>query len=417
VIEAVARGSKKVFLLQQVVPSYRVPVFRRLAETAGIDLTVFYSRPTRAMREENLRNATDLSSFRSVQLWLLEIGGHAWQPGILHHVVRGRPDLVIMGQAGHIDRLAALLLCKLLGIRVLWFLGGVPYTDPVRIREFVERGRLNRWFGRANPREWLVRKADGLIVYSAHAKRFYQTRGFDPERIWVAPNSPDTEALEAYGREWARQPDLLAAERRRLSPEGTPLLFQLGRLNRARSVDTLLRALARVRDEGLDCALVVVGDGSERRALEDLAGSLGLRHVHFDGAIYDERELARYFLLCDLFVAPGGASMAIKMAMTFGKPVITAEFGLEVHDIVDGVNGFLFPMDDDGALAARIRQVLGSAEQRSAMSLGALHTIRDRVNVGRMIQGFLLAIHERTDGGAGTGSSAPGLQSARSSRH
>ena len=91
----------------------------------------------------------------------------------------------------------ALLLGKLFGIRVLWFLGGVPYIEPDKIRRDVERGRLNRWFGRANPRDWLARRADGLIVYSTHARRFYESRGFEPGRIWVAPNSPDTEALEA----------------------------------------------------------------------------------------------------------------------------------------------------------------------------------------------------------------------------
>ena len=84
---AVKEATQKVFLLQEIVPSYRVPVFRRLAATPGIDLTVFYSRPTRAMAEENLKNAMDLSGFRAVQLRLFEIGSHAWQPGILGQLI------------------------------------------------------------------------------------------------------------------------------------------------------------------------------------------------------------------------------------------------------------------------------------------------------------------------------------------
>ena len=188
------------------MPSYRVPVFRRLAALPGIDLTVFYSRPTHEMQEENLKNAADLSGIRAVPLSLLEMGRNAWQLGIIYHLIRSRPDVLIAGQAGRCDRLLALLLGKLLGVRVLWYLGGLPYADPVKIRNYVERDRLNRWFGRANPRDWLVRQADGLIVYSAHAKAFYESRGYDPRRIWVAPNSPDTDALEAYGREWAQQP-------------------------------------------------------------------------------------------------------------------------------------------------------------------------------------------------------------------
>ena len=45
----------------------------------------------------------------------------------------------------------------------------------------------------------------------------------------------------------------------------------------------------------------------------------------------------KYYLLSDIFVTPGVASMALKMAMTLGKPVITVDYGLEVHDIEDGV--------------------------------------------------------------------------------
>lgn len=393
---------KTVFLVQDIVPSYRVPVFRRLAALPGIDLTVFYSRPTREMQEEGLQNAVELTGFRAVQLRLLELGRRAWQPGVLGRVLLGRPDVLIAGQAGRLDLVLAFLLGQLLGVRVLWFRGGVPYTNAEQIREYANRGRLRRWLGRADPRDWLVRKADGVIVYSAHASRFYASQGFDPRRIWVAPNSPDTEALEAYGREWVQRADTLAAERRRLSPAGEPILFLLGRLNPARKVDTLLRALARVRSTGLACSLVIVGDGSERAALEALAASLGLPGVHFEGPIYDERELARYFLLCDLFVTPGVASMAIKMAMVFGKPVITVDFGLEVHDIVDGVNGFVFPMGDDAALADRIRQLLGSVELRRTMGDEARRTVRERVNVSRMIRAFERAIDDEPDTDATT---------------
>lgn len=382
---------KKVWLLQEIVPSYRVPVFRRLAAVPGIDLTVFYSRPTREMAAENLRNAGDLSGFRSVRLALVELGAAAWQPGILGRLLAGRPDVLIAGECGRLDRLLALLLCRLLGIRVLWFLGGVPYADPARVRAYATRGRLHRWFGRANPRDWLVRRADGLVVYSDHARGFYASQGFDPARIWVAPNSPDTEALEAYGEAWAAEPGRLDAERRRLSPRGLPLLFLLGRLNGARRVPTLLKALARLRDQGLECALVIVGDGGERPALEAEVARLGL-DVTFEGAVYDERELARYFLACDLFVTPGVASLAIKMAMALGRPVVTVDHGLEVHDIVDGVNGYIFPMDDDALLADRIRAVLGTPGRLAEMGREARRTIRERVNISNMINGFRAAI-------------------------
>lgn len=383
-----------VFILQDIVPSYRVPAFRKLAAQPGIDLTVFYSRPGRASSGENLQNSAQLEGFRAVELPLVEIGGSTWQPHIIVRLLRERPDVLIAGQGGRVDVLLALLLTRLLGIRFLWFLGGVHSRDPEQIRAQMSRGRLNRWFGRANPRELIARRADGLIVYSEHARSFYAGRGFDPRCIWVAPNSPDTEALELAARDWKAQPAMLAAERRRLAPADKPLLFLLGRLNAGRKVDTLLRALARLRATGIEAALVIVGDGAERPSLERMARDLGLTDVRFEGAIYDERELTRYFLLCDVFVS-GLASLAVKMAMALGRPVVTGDYGLEVHDIEDGVNGYLVPLDDDAKLASRLGELIASPARRSAMGAAGARTIRERVNIARMIDAFRRAIDNR----------------------
>jgi hypothetical protein len=54
-------------------------------------------------------------------------------------------------------------------------------------------------------------------------------------------------------------------------------------------------------------------------------------------------------------------------------------------------------MDDDAALADRIRELLGSAERRGAMGREALRTIRERVNMNRMIMGFQRAIDDVAD--------------------
>lgn len=370
-----------------------MPAFHRLAQLDGVDLTVFYSRPSKAMIRENLKNSGEISGFRNIKIGLWELGPYVYQLGILWHVLIGRPDVMIAGQSERLDSLLLLLLCKMLGIRMLWFRGGVPYIDEVTIREYANRGRMNRWFGRCNPKRLLSLKADGVIAYSEHAKRYYtMMKGFPDEKVWVAPNSPDTDALNGYREEWLQRREELAADRRRFSPRGEKILFILGRLNKARKVDVLLRALQRLHAQGLDMSLVIVGDGSEREHLESMAVNLGLDNVFFEGAIYDERELSKYFIVADVFVTPGVSSLAIKMAMAFGKPVVTVDYGLEVHDVQEGVNGFIFPMDNDEALAAKIQPLLQSEELIRRVGENGITTIRDRINVGRMVEGFRRAI-------------------------
>ncbi len=382
----------RVFILQEIIPNYRVPVFRRLAQLAGMELTVFYSEPSRAMRSENLKNVEVVEGFRHIKLGLWEFGSHVYQFGILWRVIVSHPHVVITGQSERLDSLVLMLLCKLLRIRFLWFQGGVPYIDKTKIQEYADRGRLNRWLGRYNPKRWLAHMADGLIVYSEHAASYYKKMGFNAKKVWVAPNSPDTDALQEYREMWQKHPGELENMKRRFAPSGQKILFLLGRLNRERKVDVLLRALRQLLDRGIEVSLVIVGDGDERQYLAEMVSGLGLTNVYFEGAIYDEQNLARYFLISDIFVTPGIASMAIKMAMSFGTPVITVDYGLEVHAVEEGANGLIFPMDNADVLAEKIQMLLGSEELMSRLSKGGVDTIKNSININRMVEGFRQAI-------------------------
>lgn len=383
---------KKVFLIQEIIPSYRVPVFRRLSDLEDMDLTVFYSRETRVMKRENLKSSSDIGGFRYVRTGMLDFGRYTYQFCVLLRVLSGRPDVVIAGQAGRLDRVLLLMLCKWLGIRFLWFQGGVPYTEGRQIRRHDQRGFLNQWLGQYNPKRKLILKADGLIAYSRHAKQYYIERGFRADSVWVAPNSPDTTALYRYKEEWLGHTELLSNEGKHFSPSGEKVIFILGRLNKVRKLDILLEALSKLRDAGHAVSLVVVGDGGERQNLERYARDLKLKNIYFEGAIYDERELAKYFMVCDIFVTPGVSSMAIKMAMLFGVPVVTVDYGLEVHDVQEGVNGYIFPMDDVNALTEKLGGLLESDELAARLGQGGANTIHYEINIDRMIQGFHAAI-------------------------
>ena len=387
-----AMGQIKILFLQEIIPSYRVPVFRRLAALPGVQLTMFYSKPSRSHRQENLKNASGLTGFRSVKIPLFELGHFVYQFSFLKHVLVEKPDVVISGQPGRMDTLLLLFLTRLMGIRLLWFCGGVPYMDAERIAEYTNKGRLNSIFRKHNPRRWLLAKADGMIVYSEHAKGYYASLGFPVHRIWIAPNSPDTDALREYEAELERQPEIMEELQRKYSPHGERVIFTLGRLNSARRVDVLLAAYKIVQSSLPGTALVLIGDGYEGPRLEKIVKEENIRNVHFLGAIYDDRILVRYFRLCRVFVTPGIASLAVKNAMTLGRPVISGDYGLEIHAIHDRKNGFIVPVGDVQALAEAILLVLTDERLWEKMSVDARGTIDTEINITRMIEGFRKAI-------------------------
>jgi phosphatidylinositol alpha 1,6-mannosyltransferase len=147
--------------------------------------------------------------------------------------------------------------------------------------------------------------------------------------------------------------------------EGSRVLFT-GRLEAEKNVHELLYALTLLPEVTVD----IVGDGSRRGQLEELAGTLGVAgRVTFHGLVSD-RDLLAAYARCDVFCMPGTAelqSLATMEAMAAGKPVVAADAMALPHLVHPGRNGALFPPGDISALAAALGSVLGDAETRERM--------------------------------------------------
>ncbi|GEC10110.1 glucosyltransferase [Streptomyces spinoverrucosus] len=162
----------------------------------------------------------------------------------------------------------------------------------------------------------------------------------------------------------------------------TRVLF-VGRLDEEKNVHELLRALAllparrKVRGE-------IVGDGSRRRALENLARDLGIAdRVTFHGLVSDREVLAAY-ARCDVFCMPGTAelqSLVTMEAMAAGLPVVAADAMALPHLVHPGVNGHLFPPGEVPTLAGHLAALAAHPAARRRMgeagrAIVAEHDIR-----------------------------------------
>jgi glycosyltransferase involved in cell wall biosynthesis len=157
----------------------------------------------------------------------------------------------------------------------------------------------------------------------------------------------------------------------------------VGRLDKEKNVHELLRALA-LLPERLTVRGEIVGDGSCRRELEELAQNLGIRErVTFHGLATDQEVLDAY-ARCDIFCMPGTAelqSLVTMEAMAAGKPVVAADAMALPHLVHPGRNGYLFPPGDIPALAAALTRLLDAPKVRRRMGeasreIVASHDIR-----------------------------------------
>jgi glycosyltransferase involved in cell wall biosynthesis len=139
-------------------------------------------------------------------------------------------------------------------------------------------------------------------------------------------------------------------------PIGGPTVGSIGRLVHEKGFDILIHALARL--PGVSALLV--GDGSERGALERLAREQGVEdRVVFVGWKDDAR---RWLTAMDVFVVPSrieGFGLGIVEAMLARVPVIAAAVGGTAEVVIDEETGWLVPPEDPGRLADAIERVLG----------------------------------------------------------
>jgi glycosyltransferase involved in cell wall biosynthesis/ElaB/YqjD/DUF883 family membrane-anchored ribosome-binding protein len=155
------------------------------------------------------------------------------------------------------------------------------------------------------------------------------------------------------------------------SNENPSILF-LGRLDYEKHIHNLLKAVAML-PKSLNVKVELVGDGGERKHLEQLAFELGIaQNVKFLGHITDE-ELPLAYERATVFAMP---SIAME-AMASGRPVVAADAMALPHLVHDGDNGYLFPPDDVVAFADRLRRVLTADEaELKRLSSNSLHLIQ-----------------------------------------
>ena len=146
--------------------------------------------------------------------------------------------------------------------------------------------------------------------------------------------------------------------------EGFALIVsRLAASERYKGHDELLEAWSSLTAYLPDSRLVVVGDGDDRRRLEERTHELGLAGaVRFTGFV-DPATLAALYRRAALFAMPSteeGFGLVFLEAMAAAKPCLALAGTAPAEIVVDGETGRLVPRGDRAALAAALAELLGN---------------------------------------------------------
>ena len=165
---------------------------------------------------------------------------------------------------------------------------------------------------------FVARRAKRIIVPSKYLKSVVEQWGIEGEKISIVFNS--VSLPEALSREEAR---------RRINISGTVLL-SAGRFVPWKGFRMLIELMPELLKKYGALFLVIIGDGPERRALEQVRDQTGVgERVLFPGVV-EKGALGAYMAAADVFLlntAYEGFSHQIVEAMAFGVPVVTTAAG------------------------------------------------------------------------------------------
>ena len=154
-------------------------------------------------------------------------------------------------------------------------------------------------------------------------------------------------------------------------PKNTsPLILFIGRLRPYKGVSYLIQALKNI---SADYNAVIVGDGDERNALENLCRRLGVdSKIHVTGNVPHEK-VSDYLNQCACLVVPSIYPDSFPTvgleAMSRARPVIGFDIGGIPEWLDDKKTGFLVKTQNTEALAEKINYLLEHPSEAEAMGL------------------------------------------------
>jgi len=214
--------------------------------------------------------------------------------------------------------------------------------------------------------EVTLRNANHIHAISEALKNsIVKNFGVDSKKVSVIPNGVDI--------------NLFNPSKGRKDPNRKEkIIVSVSRLTEKNGLEYLIKAMPRVFEK-IDAKLVIVGDGDQRKILENLVKKLGIEDkVFFKGWIKYE-EVPKIVASSDLFVRTSiteGLGTAFLEAMACGTPVIGSRVQGILDIIRDGYNGILVQPTDINEISESIIKVLEDESLRESLIENGLRFVQ-----------------------------------------
>lgn len=173
-----------------------------------------------------------------------------------------------------------------------------------------------------------------------------------------------------------------------LDPE-KPVITMIARLHPVKGHEYFLKAARKVIDTGLKAQFLIIGEGIQRRKIEEQVKKLKLANVVKMPGYYSPIE--DIYALSNVVCVPSlmeGLGLVILEAMYFNVPVVASNIGGIPEIVQHRVNGLLVAPRDDKALAYEIMNILIDSDLAGFLKKGGQKTIKEftREKMARQVE-------------------------------
>lgn len=171
---------------------------------------------------------------------------------------------------------------------------------------------------------------------------------------------------------------------------GKPMILFTGKLTPFKGVRYLVKASRYILGE-----IFIIGDGPEKKTLEDLARDLKLKNIHFVGYFgkEDRKEFHQLYNRADVFVAPSvwdePLGMVILEAMAYETPVVVTRKGGIPLAVKDGVNGYFVRPRNSRDIAEKVNKIISNPELKKQMGANARKIVAEKFTWEKIAKRFV----------------------------
>lgn len=368
-------GDEKILFIHNRCMHYRIPFFQKISDIYDVDF--IFTQESHV----NLNNANSVCIVESSrQFALMQL------IKFIKVISLTKYDIMIISEFDDRKSFIYMIFSILIGTikqrkKLFWSESWAPLTET--------------WVSKAYSLliKTISKNVDGCIVTGEKCKEFLSLQGVPTEKIFVTP---------LVGSMQISYDDLEISKKLKidLGIANKRIIISVGRLIYVKGFEYLITAFAKLKREIDDLTLLIIGDGEDRRKIEEVITNLGLTNdVFLLGHIKNEN-IAPYYLLADVFVYAGinkknhlaraAGPVVLHEAMLASLPIITTDHGSGAYDICKpGTNAFVVRQKNSDDIYLALKEIflnnkLAEKMGNESIQIGSEYTYECMIDAFKM---------------------------------